>query len=1246
LKKNSQSGKKKQAKNSVARKNSARPARGLHAKRSSTKKTKEIEDGPDSDQHAKSFPVVGIGASAGGLEAFSAFLQQLPINLGMAYIYVQHLSPTHESFLPEILERKTKMPVHKIEENMKIEKDHVYVIPEKTFITVTDGILKLEKRQRAENYFPIDSFFISLATVHKENAIGILLSGTGSDGTLGLKAIKAEGGITFAQDDTAKYPDMPSHAIQMGYVDFVMPPDRMSKELSFLVTHPYVGIAKQKDLAEEVEPALNQIESILHSRLNVDFSQYKRNTIRRRILRRMVLHRLKNLDEYVGFLKKHKDEINALYQDLLITVTNFFRDPGLYHTFTNKILPVIFRNRKSSDAVRIWIPGCATGEEAISLAIVLLEYLGEKALTTPIQLFATDLNDKTIERARAGVYPKAALQNISAERLKKFFTKLDGHYQVVKSIREMIIYAPHNLLKDPPFSRMDIISCQNVLIYLEPPAQNKIMHAFHFALKASGYLVLGKSESVGNASDLFEQTGKENRIYRKKNISTPFHLDFPVRPNVDSLFITELKKQPDEQNKEIDLDKETEKLLLKKYVPASVLVNKDLEILRFRGGVSNYLEPAAGKASLNLMKMVKEDIAYELRTAISHAKKMEQPVRKSGLRIGDNGFEKQLAIEVVPLKGNGKSVYYLIIFKEDGIIGSITNGKQKDKNKRIEHSNDKRIAMLEDQLREARENMKIMTEEFEATREELQTANEEVLSSNEELQSINEELETSKEELQSTNEELTTINEELNTRNNELKEVSDYAYAIIESMHESLITMSPDLRIKRANKYFYNTFQVKPSQTEGFYLYELGNGQWEIPELQKNLKFLQNSNQQFANFEVDHDFPGIGRRSMLLDAQKFTLKDGKEESILLSIRDITSRKQIENSVRESEERLQLLIQNIYDIITILSKEGDILYESNSVERVLGYQPNERIGKNIFKEPIAHPDDIAEKEAAFKKAVASSSEIVKTEFRLRHKDGSYKDIEAVYVNLIHDPRVAGIVANYHDVTDQRKVEKQREEFVSVASHELKTPVTSMKGYIQILRDMFSSAEDSISAELMEKLDHQVDRLSNLIKDLLDVTRIREGKLEFRKTEFEIDRLIHEVVNEMQLTTKKHLIVADLKAAKRINADRERIGQVLSNLISNAIKYSPGADKIIITSSSKGENVAVSVQDFGIGISADMQKKVFDRFFRFSDPAGKNYPGLGLGLYIAAEIVKRHGGTINLTSKLKQGSTFSFAIPWKK
>ncbi len=479
-------------------------------------------------KHIKSFPVVGIGGSAGGMEAFSQMLEHLPNDLGMAYIYIQHLSPNHESFLAQILQRKTKMPVETVKDNMSLQKNQVYVVPAKYNATITDGKLKLQKQNKGEQLQSIDHFLTSLAPLYQQNAIGIVLSGTGSDGSLGLMAIKAEGGITFAQDNTAHYLGMPHHATDMGYVDFVMPPDKIAKELAMLIQHPY-SVTTANEFGQQNKNELRRIHMLMHSKKGVDFSHYKQTTIHRRIMRRMALNRLNDLEAYAQLLRENKTEVDALHQDLLICVTDFFRDPVMYQALTSKILPALLKDRKPTDPVRIWIPGCATGEEAVSFAICLLEYLGEKILTTQVQIFATDLNEKAIEKARSGIYLSTTLQNVSPQRLRRFFVKINDHYQVIKAIRDMCIFAPHNLLKDPPFSRMDIISCQNVLIYLESSPQKKIMHSFHYALKPSGYLLLGKSETIGNATDLFEQSDKQAKLYTKRQVSTPLLPDFSIR---------------------------------------------------------------------------------------------------------------------------------------------------------------------------------------------------------------------------------------------------------------------------------------------------------------------------------------------------------------------------------------------------------------------------------------------------------------------------------------------------------------------------------------------------------------------------------------------------------------------------------------------------------------------------------------------------------------------------------------------
>ena len=1211
------------------------PARRNSAKTAQSKRKKSIPD-------KKLFPVVAIGASAGGIEAISALLENLPPNLGMAYVIIQHLAPNHESILPEILERKTKMPVHQVDDEMHIAADNIYVIPPNTYMSIEDSRLKLSPRIKTDGSFhSIDFFLHSLALAYKNRAIAIILSGIATDGTVGIQSVKAEGGVTFAQNASAKFQGMPKSAADSGFIDFILSPTDIAKQLKAFPKIIYTISATNKETLKISEPELKKIYFLLHNKRGVDFSHYKLSTISRRILRRMVLNRIAKTEEYIKLLHQNTDELDLLYRDLLISVTSFFRDADSYATLTKKIFPALMKERKPNDPVRIWIPACSSGEEAYSTAICLFEYLGNKALATPIQIFATDLSDAAIERARTGIYSKGAMENISSSRLKKYFVKIDGSYQVSKPIRDVCIFATHNLLNDPPFSRMDLISCQNVMIYLETNPQRKILQAFHYALRPSGHLLLGKSETIGNSSELFTQVGRDHKIYIKKNTDANSTFDFSMRSYYPQKNIRENKKVAVQEIADVNIDKETEKVLLSRYTPASVVVDKDLHIQRFLGATSQFLQPVSGKASLHLLKMVRDELVFDLRTLLHRAKKENRPMKKEGVIFSDNGQSKELNLEVTPVKSTARDNYYLIVFKEIKPSTLFTPERKENRDNKKD-SKDKQIRRLKQQLGEAREQMKIMSEEFEATREELQSSSEEVLSSNEELQSINEEIETSKEELQSSNEELNTINEELQRRNNELKESVDYAQAIVQTIDEPLVLLSSDMRIRMANGAFFKIFKTRDDEVEGLDFFEISNYQWDIPELRNRVSELFSRGKNFEQFELQHSFPLLGERVLRVNGTRINRDDPKKNGVLLVLEDITQRKKSEWQLKENEERFRLLVQNASDIISILSADGTIFYESESVERVLGYTPDERIGKNIFKDPIIHPDDLKIKVNAFKQALSSTNVMVKAGFRLMHKDGNYRNIEAVYVNMLAEPRIAGIVANYHDVTEQRKLEQHREEFISIASHELRTPVTSLKGYVQIMQDMFSTTDDVMAMEIIQKLNLQVDRLNNLIKDLLDITRIRQGQLELRESSFHIDTLINETVAEMQLGTKKHLILSDLNIGKKITADRERIGQVLNNLLSNAIKYSPDADKIIVTSKSIEENITVCVQDFGIGMRADVQKKIFDRFFRLHDKT-HSYPGLGLGLYIASEIVKHHGGSLDVKSKPGKGSIFCFTIP---
>ena len=755
------------------------------------------------------FPIVGIGASAGGLEAVTQLMQNLPDAPGMAFVLVQHLDPTHASALSSLLSRATAMPVTEAKHNLRLERNRVYVIPPNKVIDLADGRLKVSPRRTTKDiHMPIDHFLESLAEEECGRAIGIILSGNGSDGTIGLRAIKAAGGITFTQDEkSAKYPSMPASAISAGCVDFALAPIRIAQELVSIAGHPYVApgaIDESERLEAGTLKLYQEIFAILRQSSGVDFSQYKRATLIRRIQRRMALRKIEELSEYVTYLRAHSMEMQELFYDILIHVTGFFRDRQVFQVLKRRVLARLFKKRSADEPVRVWVPGCSTGEEVYSLAMALTEYMGEKKIHFPVQIFGTDINLSALDRARAGVYPPTITSDVSAERLRRFFVKANGGYRIAKAIREMCIFARQNLVMDPPFSNLDLITCRNLLIYLSPPLQRKVFPVFHYGLKHNGILVLGASETIGSFADLFSMVDKKARIYSRKSVHPSPPVTFvhtaagrklaepevAIAPAAAQRFdpaLTEIRKQAD-------------RLLLAQYCPAGVVINRRFEVLQFFGRTGPYLEHAQGEASLNLLKMAREGLIVDLRAAVTKAFKSNTQIRLTGLRLKHNHSFQAINLEVVPFHvPPGDEKFYMVIFSPiaRSADGESFKGKSSKADRGPVGGETRHLAQLREELAATRESLQTIIEEQEATNEELRSANEEIMSSNEELQSTNEELETAKEELQSTNEELTTLNDELQNRNAELEQVNSDMQNVLSSVNIPIVMVGHDLRIRR-----------------------------------------------------------------------------------------------------------------------------------------------------------------------------------------------------------------------------------------------------------------------------------------------------------------------------------------------------------------------------------------------------------------------------------------------------------------
>jgi two-component system CheB/CheR fusion protein len=735
----------------------------------------------------------------------------------MAFVVVQHLDPHHASNLSKLLGKVTQMPVNEISGPVKPKPDTVYVLPPNKDVIYKNGTLKL--RQRTERpMLTIDHFFESLAEEQGPRAIGVVLSGSGSDGTAGLRAIKAAGGLTFAQDeDTAKFPAMPRNAVISGFVDAALSPKEIAAELQRIAGHPY--ITKAEGDGAEAEPAktvdlddLSRIFLTLRKHTGVDFTAYKQSTLHRRIHRRMALHRIERLRQYANYLRDNTKEVQELFNDLLINVTRFFRDETAFKSLSRKFIPALLKNKGRKGELRVWVPGCATGEEVYSLAICILESLGSAHLTMRVQIFGTDLSESAIDRARLGIYSSAIEKDVSPKRLQRFFKQLDSTYQINRSVRDLCTFARQNITADPPFSRLDLVSCRNVLIYLGGQLQKRAFPIFHYALNTGGYLLLGPSETVGVFSDMFELVDRRAKIYAKKVLSgrpeLDLHLPHGSFREVQTLQPARMSPPSDGRDFNSQVQQVADRIMLGTYAPAGVVIDENMMVRQFRGKTSPYLEHTAGPATLNLLHMARSGLVPDLRAIIHRALRTGQPARKERVFLKRDAHVAELLLEVVPFQVPTSDINWaLVIFNEMASPERASVSKSKKK-KGKGSAAENEVAHLREELSATKESLQAIIEEQEATNEELKSANEEIESSNEELQSTNEELETAKEELQSTNEELTTLNEELSNRNLEIMQMNGDLNNLLSSIQLPIVMVDNNLAIRRATPTAREAFNI------------------------------------------------------------------------------------------------------------------------------------------------------------------------------------------------------------------------------------------------------------------------------------------------------------------------------------------------------------------------------------------------------------------------------------------------------
>jgi two-component system, chemotaxis family, CheB/CheR fusion protein len=912
---------------------------------------------PPSGREAPGCPVVGIGASAGGLAAFEAFFSGMPADTdpGIAFVLVQHLAPDHKSILTDLVKRYTRMKVFEVADGMAVQPNCAYIIPPNRDMALLNGTLQLlEPAAPRGHRLPIDFFFRSLAQDQRERAIGIVLSGTGSDGTQGVRAIKGEGGMAMAQNPkSTEYEGMPTSAIATGLVDYVLPAAEMPAQLIAYVAHALgkasLPVSPQGPRSED---KLKKIFLLLRAQTGHDFSQYKQSTVARRVDRRMAVHQIERLDDYVRYLQQTPADVEALFRDLLIGVTSFFRDPEAFGALQDHAISALFAGKSTGALIRIWVPGCSTGEEAYSLAILLQERMEELKRDFKLQVFATDIDRRAIDCARTGIYPASIAGDISPERLARFFSQEpDGSaYRIQKSIRDRVIFSEQDVIKDPPFSKLDLISCRNLLIYMGGGLQKKLFPLFHYALNPGGMLFLGTSETVGEFVDLFSTLDRKSKLYqRREEVAGALRTgSLPLLPG-DGPVIRPSGKAPVESK--VPVRELTERALLQQYAPPSVVVNERGDILYLHGRTGKYLEPAPGEAGMNILKMAREGLRADLATALHKAVAIKAPVRHPGLRIRTNGDFTVVDLTVQPVPAGsdseGAARLFLVVFEDAPAPGPQlcekvavldAGGEPGESTTAV----DARVATLKQELRAKEEYLQTTNEELATSNEELKSANEEMQSVNEELQSTNEELETSKEELQSVNEELGTVNNELQNRVADLSRSNNDMNNLLAGTGIGTIFVDHQLRIQR--------FTPTVTQVINLILTDVGRPVSHIVSNLVNYDRLAADVREVLDSLVPKEVEVQTQTGTwyLLRIRPYRTLENVIEGAVITFTEITEIKQAQAALRETEDlrRLAVVVHDAHDAIAVQDLEGRILAWNPGAERMYGWSETEALAMNI------------------------------------------------------------------------------------------------------------------------------------------------------------------------------------------------------------------------------------------------------------------------------------------------------------